>query len=540
MSAPCCATDKIEQHAKAATSAMKAKNWEAAATDWLHCLELQGDETRPEHLAQLIACNLALKQYPTAKQLLEHASLRHPFSTSLLLHKAALAYLERDYRDAIQNWCLCMALEPDSMTQLVFKRLGVAFRRLGYIGHGKAIISNGLQRFPNAASLWVEMAIAEETAGQLEIAGGFWEKALENYGGLAPASVCLSACLVLAKNGQLQRCVEILEAALLIHPDDKRLQGRLKEVRIANRVDVSIVAESDGKYRFTYYKQRQEASVIFFTFGTILNDLTSRAFGYPFLTLEGYDHVHVAQGSNQQYQELSLEAFAAIAAPLCAGKKAFTYGSSLGGYAAIYFASAIRACAIASSPTLPAHAMAKRFPNHKIPIKHIPIERFEIAERVYAFFDPHDEDDEAFMRERIAQACKDLVSVPLPFSGHQALKILKEAGLLKQTIRQIVADMPTAITIGEDQFDNTVIYLAKKASYLHRKGQYGEAIEVGKKCIALTPSLHAYNALISSALRLGQLDVAVRHYEDALAYFPANKLVRLPKTTRNLPSPYAQ
>jgi tetratricopeptide (TPR) repeat protein len=112
--------------------------------------------------------------------------------------------------------------------------------------------------------------------------------------------------------------------------------------------------------------------------------------------------------------------------------------------------------------------------------------------------------------------------------------------LLKQTIRQIVADMPTAITIGEDQFDNTVIYLAKKASYLRRKGQYGEAIEVGKKCIALTPSLHAYNALISSALRLGQLDVAVRHYEDALAYFPANKLVRLPKTTRNLPSPYAQ
>jgi pentatricopeptide repeat protein len=534
MSAPLSAIDPITQIAKTATEAMKSKDWETAANLWLQCLERQQVTPRADHQAQLVACYVALKRFEDARLWIERATLKHPFSSSLLMKRAALAYRERDYRVAIESWCLCLALNPGSMSPVAYLRLSKALRRLEFTGHANKFVAQGLRQFPKASALYVEMAQTEDDSGRLQVSGELWEKALEHYQGTVPVPVYVSACRVWAKNKQFKRCVAILEKALVEHPGDRRLLGKLSEARIADRVDVLTVANSEEKYRFTYYKQKQGASIIFFTFGTILADLSSRAFGYPFLISEGYDHVHVGQGPSQQYQELSLEEFAAIAEPLCKGKRAFTYGSSLGGYAAIYFASVIRACAIASSPTLPAHAMANRFPHHKIPIKHIPIEEFETSEKVYAFFDPNDEDDEAFMRQRIAPACKSLIAIPLPFSGHQALRILVEAGLLKQTIRQIVADLPETISIGEDQISSTSIYLDGYSSHLFNKGQYREAIEIGRKCSVQSPRLRVFNVLIRSALKLGQVDEATRYYHQAVESYPAGKVAKLPINPREV------
>jgi len=281
-------------------------------------------------------------------------------------------------------------------------------------------------------------------------------------------------------------------------------------------------------YRFTYYKQKQDAKIIVFTFGTIYSSFSSPVFGFPFLISEGFDHVHVAQGFKKQYQELSLEEFAAIAKPLCEGKKAYTYGSSLGGYAAIYFASAIQACAIASSPTLPAHPSAKRFPSDKISIKHLPIEEFRSGSRGYIFFDPYDAEDVSFLTNFIANACPDLVKIPLQFSGHQALKILVEAGLLKDIIKKIIIDQPDSVSINNVNLQDTSVYLEESALHHEKNGRHQQAIDVGLQCLAKKQRLRAFNAVIRCALKMGQVELAVQLHGEALLKYPSERLMRLP------------
>lgn len=55
------------------------------------------------------------------------------------------------------------------------------------------------------------------------------------------------------------------------------------------------------------------------------------------------------------YQNLSFAAFEAAVAPYCAGKRTVLYGSSLGGYCAIYYAGAVNGTALAVTPRLSIH-----------------------------------------------------------------------------------------------------------------------------------------------------------------------------------------
>ncbi len=522
----------IPELSKAATAAMKAKEWETAAKVWLQCLDLQLAQPCATHQAQLVACYLASNRLNAARELLDKALLAHPFDFDLTIQSAELAHLENNDHTAIQSWCICLALNAKKMPHSGFKKLSGALRRAGHLEYARAIIAQGLQRFPNAPLLLTEWAQTEADDNQLQIAAELWLQAIKHYRGVVPVGIYLPCCQSLIKTSQHEKCVEILESALKNHPGDFRINNKIKEVKILCRVDTLTLAEKIGSYRFTYYKQKNNSEIIIFTFGTIRTDFSSPAFGFPFLIAEGFDHVHVAQGLSQQYQELSLEDFATIAKPVCQGKRAYTYGSSLGGYAAIYFGSIIQACAIASSPTLPAHDMAKRFPKNKINIQHIPIEKFKSDYRVYVFFDPNDVEDSKFLEERLVPACADLIKIPLPFSGHQSLRILGEVGLLKETIRRIILDFPDLLQFEEDVFKNTFIYLEEYALYLERNGQYQQAIDIGCQCIAQKPRVRAFNVVIRCALKLGQFEFAIRQHGEAIAKFPVGNFVKLPLSAR--------
>lgn len=527
---------EMAETATVATAAMNAKQWAMAVDGWLRCLALQGAQPSVAYQAKLLACYLGSKRLDEARLLLEKALSAHPYDVDLMIQRAELASQEKNDHAAIQNWCVCVALDAKKVPVAGFKKLAEALRRAGKLEHARAIIAQGFQHFPDAPMLLIESAqIAADD--RPEIAANLWLKAIENYRGLMPVGIYMSCCQALLKIGKYSKCLEILELARINHPNDARITQKFKEVKILCQVDITIVAEKQDDYRFIYYKQKQGTKIIVFTFGTIYTSLTSPAFGFPFLIAEGFDHVHVAHGLRRQYQELTLDEFAIIAQPLCEDKMAYTYGSSLGGYAAIYFASAIQACAIASSPTLPAHKSAKRFPYEKIQIKHIPIEKFKSNVRNYIFFDPYDIEDANFLNNILVEACADLIRIPLPFSGHQALRILAEAGLLKETIIKIIRDQPDVLEFDDKKFQSTSVYLEQSALHHEKNGLYHQAMDVGRQCLAKKQRLRAFNVVIRCALKLGQVELARQLYGEALATFPSDKLTKLPVLAQQPCSP---
>jgi tetratricopeptide (TPR) repeat protein len=342
-----------------------------------------------------------------------------------------------------------------------------------------------------------------------------------------PRSVYLSYGRALQQHGDSEESIEILKQAMTAFPQDAHFVRKCKDGIALATVGVDVISEIAGSYKITYYRQFPEASKIFFTFGIRLSDFDTRPFGFPFLTNAGFDHVHVAQAAGTQYQHLSIEQFRSFAIPLCRNKAVFTYGSSLGGYAAIYFADSIAAQAIAGSPILPAHDLARRYPNDKIRINHVDLTGMNSSTSPVIFYDPRNRDDKAFVKKCILPGFPFARIFALEFSGHESLRILQDVGVLKDAVMNVVRRSETILDIAGGALEASVIYLQGKAEFNERQGQYENAISIARQSNAAGPSLRAYNTIIRSYVNLGLPSMAETAYLEALRYYPNSlKLIR--------------
>lgn len=166
-------------------------------------------------------------------------------------------------------------------------------------------------------------------------------------------------------------------------------------------------------------------------------------FGESFLLERGIDAIFVINRTNvwYQYPEMpqALEAIRAFVAPYA---EVFTYGSSMGGYAAIRFAEAIGATtAIAISPQYSIAPRVVRFDKRwraiarRIEFLH---EKTHAASQVTApliFYDPRDRDARHF--ELIQRAYPRTKGVRLWHAGHPAGAYLSDTGVLSAAIEAV-------------------------------------------------------------------------------------------------------
>jgi tetratricopeptide (TPR) repeat protein len=158
----------------------------------------------------------------------------------------------------------------------------------------------------------------------------------------------------------------------------------------------------------------------------------------------GYDAIHVINRTNVWYQHPEMpDALRAIRDAASRYAEVFTYGSSMGGYAAIRFAEAVGAkTAIAISP------------QYSVVPKVVPFDRRwrAVARRIdfsresprpgstmvepLVFYDPRDLDARHF--ELIARAFPRTTGVRLWHAGHPAGAYLSEAGVLTSAITAIL------------------------------------------------------------------------------------------------------
>lgn len=200
------------------------------------------------------------------------------------------------------------------------------------------------------------------------------------------------------------------------------------------------LADAPG-YLITYHKSRQNTDKVVISFGGLPSKKTSRGFGSTFLLKQGYDHIFVAQEEGSQYQELPLTDFVTSIEPYIENKQVFTYGSSLGAYAALYYGGAVNAKIIASAPKNSAHRFMRKRKYSHIKFKHDDLEDAPLSNvSPLVLFDPFREEETNFIENWVKPAYPGAYLMRFPFAGHTVLNTMQQSGGLKDFIKSYIEE----------------------------------------------------------------------------------------------------
>lgn len=186
--------------------------------------------------------------------------------------------------------------------------------------------------------------------------------------------------------------------------------------------------------------------VITFDHHSIGEGLDRFGFGEEFLLKNGISAIHVLGRGNDWYQYADIfDAMATIREATACATRTITYGSSMGGYAALRLADAVAADGVlALSPqwsTNPSRApWEDRWPQDSHRIRWIDTIDGALQRRARAVlvYDPH----VALDRRHVTQICAETPSVlvPVPYSGHPASTFLSEVSLLRPLLEDVLQD----------------------------------------------------------------------------------------------------
>lgn len=236
-----------------------------------------------------------------------------------------------------------------------------------------------------------------------------------------------------------------------------------------------VIADEEN-YRIKSYSQG--SSIIFITFNTTRTTKESAGFGVNFCLSKGFDVISVSQDNDTQYQFLSREKFLNIIAPYIKGKdKVVCYGSSLGGYCALYYGGAIDCKIIAASPKNSAHPDFKLKKYECLEFKH-DLKMPASENKAFVVYDPKRGSDRLFIDELVRPAFKNAEYLDLPFAGHAVLHYIKDVGKLKSLILNITYNNNFPDIQKNVPTDN---FLYNKSVLLYKKGCYEKSLKLLSK-----------------------------------------------------------
>lgn len=183
----------------------------------------------------------------------------------------------------------------------------------------------------------------------------------------------------------------------------------------------------------------QDSTTLFCTFNGAKSTKKSKPFGTDFIIQNGWDCISVYQDNDTQYQFLSDKLLYQVISPYLQDKDIYTYGASLGGYCAIYYAGILNANAIAGSPKNSAHPSIciDRFKNLKF-LHHDIQDGEKSSKNIFILYDPTIRSDANFIQEQILSLYPDAKLLPLPKAGHMIFRRVLKLRRLKELILSIV------------------------------------------------------------------------------------------------------
>jgi lysophospholipase L1-like esterase/pimeloyl-ACP methyl ester carboxylesterase len=274
------------------------------------------------------------------------------------------------------------------------------------------------------------------------------------------------------------------------------------------------------------------ACVITFDSFTDFRSLDRPGFGERFLEQNKIDAIHIISRDNDWYQYAEMpQALAAARLHIPEGARSITYGSSMGGYAALRFASSLGALtSIAISPQFSLAPSVvpfeTRWLNEARRIKF----RWEgdcpLAEHVgYIFYDPFDVDAQHFA---LFSEAFNVKSIRLPHAGHPAGAYLAETGMISRAILDIVHETFDPVSLERQvrrkrRRSGQYLYtLSRRVS--HRRSQL--RLKLSRMAVEANPSSAAYISNLAAMLtQLGHVREAEHEHRRAIALSPGHPVM---------------
>jgi hypothetical protein len=194
--------------------------------------------------------------------------------------------------------------------------------------------------------------------------------------------------------------------------------------------------------RIEHWQRGGRGGTLAVTFDPLLYLWTKPPFGHEFFAKQAIDVVSVRKKAEHFYQPLSRAAFEAALAPLLPlYTRIVCYGSSLGAYAALYFARDLTCTVIASSPRVSVHPVygADAW-QQRCDFRHEPF-RPDVPARCDAIivFDPRDPIDRRYIEGEVLPQFPQAEVLRVPFAGHPANQFLGDIGFIAPYVRAVVA-----------------------------------------------------------------------------------------------------
>lgn len=227
------------------------------------------------------------------------------------------------------------------------------------------------------------------------------------------------------------------------------------------------IIDSSG-FKIDYYDIGSEKTFIVFNAARSRKNHTP--FGLNYLIKNKFNVISCLQNDNQ-YQELSFEDFKKYVQPLVKEHQVYLYGSSLGGYCAIYYSGAVNGTVIAGAPRNSSHPLILErlkskayYDSHEF--KHVGFDENPLTDRnIYVFYDPYVNTDHFFINHFLKTTFTNLKLFECDHAGHEVLMHLNETKQLHQIIMSITKNKdPKVIDI-----DSSYIYLGKSKYFLGKK-----------------------------------------------------------------------
>jgi tetratricopeptide (TPR) repeat protein len=267
------------------------------------------------------------------------------------------------------------------------------------------------------------------------------------------------------------------------------------------------------------------------------NDPEQPGFGEQYLAVQGCDVVAVQKRAESWYQDLGIAAFRDAVIPLIAAQpRVFTYGASMGAYAALYFAGAVGALAIALSPRISIHPgyadlAAPAFAGLAV-LRHGTLTEAAAgaAPRPHLVaYDPCDRLDARYIAAEVRPAFPGATYLRLPHFGHPVLQALYQMERLKPLLLGILAGkpVPDSRSLTRGVKGCSAIYLQNLADACVPRGRDRTVVGLCDRAIALDPANAQQHWLRSTALSgLGRAAEAATAAEAAVAHAPENAGLR--------------
>lgn len=247
-------------------------------------------------------------------------------------------------------------------------------------------------------------------------------------------------------------------------------------------IEISLknIIEEDG-YKIDYYDVGSKKT--FIVFNGAGSTKTASPFGLNHLVKSGFNVVSCLQNNNQ-YQELSFEDLEKYVYPLVSDHDVYLYGSSLGGYCALYYAGALNGTVIAAAPRNSSHPLlVERLKDKSYfgtqEFKHLKFDENKLTDKnIYIFIDPYVKEDVYFIDNIVKNSFDNVKLFKCNHSGHQVLYHLNKTKQLGRIIESITNGIDPTIY----EIDSCYTYIGKaKHSFMNK--DYEKAVFFSERAL---------------------------------------------------------